>query len=427
MGMLEKLQVLADSAKYDASCASSGSNRHARGKVGKTSLGGVCHSWSSDGRCISLLKLLMTNICIYDCAYCANRRSNDIPRAAFTPQEICDLTMQFYRKNYIEGLFLSSGIIKSPDHTMELLIETVRLLRTESQFYGYVHLKLIPGASQELIDRAGRYADRVSVNIELPSGKSLSLLAPQKNLPAILTPMKQVKESIDTVKSEKKKKAKPPAFSPAGQSTQLIVGATPESDLTILSLSEWFYKMINLKRVYYSAYVPVNNEKNLPALINPPLLREHRLYQADWLLRYYNFNVQELLSESNPDLDPAFDPKTGWALRHIDQFPVEINTADYNTLLRIPGMGIRSAYKIMTLRRVRRIQFEDLKKLRVALKRSQYFMTINGKYYGDSPVDPAKIGARLVQPDSGQKTGGIQLGLFSEPAGEFASVVTGEL
>ncbi|MDX9702921.1 MAG: putative DNA modification/repair radical SAM protein [Candidatus Auribacterota bacterium] len=428
MLMLDKLHILADSAKYDASCASSGSSRNVRGKLGKASVGGVCHSWSSDGRCVSLLKILMTNACIYDCAYCLNRRSNDIPRAMLSPDEICELTVEFYRKNYIEGLFLSTGIVKNADYTMELLIQTARKLRKEHNFSGYLHIKLIPGASEELIDILGRYADRVSVNIELPSQQSLSILAPDKKLDAILTPMKQVKESIDTYKAEKKTLRRAPLFSPAGQSTQLIVGATPESDMQILVLSSWLYKKVAMKRVYYSAYIPVNNDKNLPALPTPPLLREHRLYQADWLLRFYDFEPDELLSPANPNLATEVDPKTAWALAHLDRFPVEVNVADYNTLLRVPGIGVQSARRIIRSRKVKRLRYEDLNKFRVVLKRARYFITVHGRYHGDMACDEQLLFKRLATGfGSNGNSSLIQLDLFDSLFSDRHSVITGEL
>lgn len=423
-----KLQILAESAKYDASCSSSGSSRSGAGSLGMASTGGVCHSWSADGRCISLLKILMTNVCIYDCEYCVNRCSNDIPRARFTPGEIADLTINFYRKNYIEGLFLSSGVIQSPDHTMELLNRSIKLLRTEHRFSGYIHLKLIPGASDELIAEAGRWADRVSVNIELPTRQSLALLAPHKNIDSILHPMRTIRDELVEHAAQKKKARAKQYYAPAGQSTQLIVGATPETDWHIMKLSSWLYNNVELKRVYYSAYVPVNNAANLPALAGPPLLREHRLYQADWLLRFYDFEADELLSPDQPLLDTEVDPKTSWALRHLDRFPIEINTADYNDLLRIPGIGIRTAQRIIRMRRVKRVRYEDLKKLRTALKRAQYFITINGKYYGDLSPDSTHLKSRIITPQ-GKRNGSYQMELFDSrllsPA-ETGTAITGE-
>jgi len=372
MDLQEKVKILSGAAKYDVSCASCGVSRTAPQGLGSAVSAGICHSWSDDGRCVSLLKVLLTNYCIYDCAYCANRRSNDIPRAAFTPRELIDLTVQFYKRNYIEGLFLSSGIMVSPDHTMEQLLAVAKTLR-EEHYYGYIHMKVIPGASPELIRRAGRYADRLSTNIELPSGQSLQLLAPDKK-PDI------VSRTMDVVT------AVAPA---AGQSTQLIVGATPERDLQIVTLAERLYQSNNLSRVYYSGYIPVNTDKRLPALPDEPSaaaersrltrLREHRLYQADWLLRFYDFSAGEILSPEYPDLDPVVDPKTAWALRHPEFFPVEINKARYTDLLRIPGVGVRSAKRIMQSRRFHALDIAALKRIGVVLKRAKYFITCSGR------------------------------------------------
>lgn len=399
MNTLEKLKILAAGAKYDVSCASSGSKQ--QNKLGATSIGGICHSWSSDGRCISLLKILMTNICIYDCAYCVNRRSNDIPRAIFTPRELIDLTVRFYERNYIEGLFLSSGVVKNPDYTMERMIEIVRQLRTNRRFGGYIHLKIIPGTSPRLLQIAGRFADRVSVNIELPTKESLEALAPQKKMEHILVPMKKLEESMNIMLALRRRNKKVPFYAPAGQSTQMIIGATPETDLQIMSLSQWLYQAMNLKRVYYSAYVPVNTTKNLPALTQaPPLLREHRLYQADWLIRFYGFDSSELFTPRHPQLDLHLDPKAGWALRHPEKFPVEINRADYEMLLRVPGIGLTGARKILTLRRAKQIRYQDLKKMRITLKRAQYFITVSGKYHGDTVPKPESIRTRLASPDA---------------------------
>ncbi|MCG8430222.1 MAG: putative DNA modification/repair radical SAM protein [Candidatus Omnitrophica bacterium] len=398
MDFLRKLAILADSAKYDASCASSGSNRgrFRPGKgLGAASLGGVCHSWSADGRCISLLKILQSNVCKYDCSYCVNRCSNDIPRAAFTSREIADLTINFYRKNYIEGLFLSSGVTRDADYTMEQMISSVRILRSEYRFNGYVHMKLIPGARQDLIDKAAQLADRVSVNIELPTRQSLKLLAPDKDAGMILSPMSHVGSILQTTAKEKAGRRRA-AYAPAGQSTQLIIGASPESDLKILRLSSWLYQRMALKRVYYSAYVPVNRSRNLPALTSVPLLREHRLYQADWLLRFYGFNCEEILDEGNPQLDIELDPKAAWALRHPEHFPVEVNKADYETLLRVPGLGVRSVNKIVTLRRVKCLTLDDLKKLRLVWKRARYFVTVKGRYYGGTSRDYSGIRRQLI-------------------------------
>ena len=380
MEILDKLKILADSAKYDASCSSSGSNRkNTTNGIGNGNASGICHSWGADGRCISLLKILFSNCCMYDCKYCINRCTNSVKRATFTPREVADLTINFYKRNYIEGLFLSSAVVKSPDYTMEMLIQTVSILRNEYNFNGYIHCKTIPGCSKELIDKLGILVDRLSINIELPSNTSLKLLAPQKEKTGILEPMSYVSNGIKQNKLEKSKFK--PSFVPAGQTTQLIVGATPESDLKILKLSEGLYQKLSLKRVYYSAYVSVNNDKNLPTLEAPPLLRENRLYQADWLLRFYGFKVDELLNETHPNFNHILDPKCDWALRNIDKFPVEINTADYFTLLRIPGIGVISAKKIIRARREFLLDFASLKKLGVVLKRAQYFITCKGKYF----------------------------------------------
>lgn len=381
MELLEKLKILADSAKYDASCSSSGSERkNMPGGIGNAARMGICHTFSGDGRCVSLLKVLLTNFCMYDCQYCVNRTSNDVPRAAFTPRELADLTIQFYKRNYIEGLFLSSAVVRSPDHTMELLIECLTILRREYRFNGYIHAKTIPGASQELINRIGLLADRVSVNIELPSNASLKAFAPQKSKEAILRPMGQITGAITQSKQELTLYRHAPSFAPAGQSTQMIIGATPETDYSILTLSEQLYKRYALKRVYYSAYVPVGTNPLLP-VIAPPLLREHRIYQADWLLRYYGFTAEELLSAEHPNFNNFIDPKCDWALRHWELFPVEINRAPYQMLLRVPGLGVRSAQKIVRARRVAALRFEDLKKMRISMKRAKYFVTCGGKTY----------------------------------------------
>lgn len=341
---------------------------------------GICHSWGADGRCISLLKILLTNCCIYDCKYCINRLSNDVPRATFTPKEIADLTINFYKRNYIEGLFLSSAVIKSPDYTMELLYKTVYILRNDYKFNGYIHAKTIPGSSKELIDKLGKLVDRMSINIELPSNSSLKLLAPQKEKQNILEPMKYISNNIMYNKQEKSKFKED--FVPAGQTTQLIVGATPETDLKIIKLSENLYNKIKLKRVYYSAYIPINQDNILPALnVPPPLLRENRLYQADWLLRYYGFKADELLNEENPNFNNLLDPKCDWAIRNIDKFPIEINKADYFSLLRVPGIGVISAKRIVSARRSCILNFDNLKKLGIVMKRARYFITCNGKYF----------------------------------------------
>ncbi|MBL4935846.1 putative DNA modification/repair radical SAM protein [Clostridium sp. YIM B02515] len=384
MDIHEKLKILSGAAKYDVSCSSSGSTRkNTPSGIGNASESGICHSFAADGRCISLLKILLTNYCVYDCVYCVNRSSNDVPRAAFTPEEVADLTINFYKRNYIEGLFLSSAVFKNANYTMELLLKTVTLLRNNYNFNGYIHIKAIPGADSTLIRKAGELVDRMSVNIELPSKESLKLLAPQKNSDLILKPMSYIDSQITANKEEKLLYKKVPSFVPAGQSTQLIIGATKDSDYKIMKLSENLYNNFNLKRVYYSAYVPVSNNPKLPSIINPPMLREHRLYQADWLLRFYGFSASELLNEKNPNLDINFDPKTDWAIKNIYQFPVEINSAPRKMLLRVPGVGVRSVQKIMAARKVHLLNFEDLKKLGIVLKRAQYFITCKGKYYGD--------------------------------------------
>ena len=397
MDINEKLRILTGAAKYDVSCSSSGSNRSSKkGDIGSTATSGICHTYTPDGRCVSLLKILLSNVCIYDCAYCINRRSNDVERASFTAEEIINLTINFYRRNYIEGLFLSSAVINSPNFTMELLTTVVEKLRTEHNFRGYIHLKAIPGADEELIKKAGSYVDRMSVNIELPSSESLKLLAPEKKKEEIFTPMSLIKNNIISNKDERKKYRKSPIFVPGGQSTQLIVGATREKDLDILNLTENLYNKFNLKRVYYSAYVPVNNGKNLPELKNPPTLREHRLYQGDWLLRVYGFKANELLDNNNPDFDINFDPKTSWALNNIDKFPVEVNIASYEMLIRVPGIGIRGARKIMAARRLGSLDFFDLKKLGIVIKRAQYFVTCKGKYFGAVAFDDERIKKALT-------------------------------
>lgn len=397
MELNEKLRILSDAAKYDVSCSSSGSKRSTKkGDLGSVAAAGICHSFSPDGRCISLLKILLSNCCIYDCSYCINRKSNDVERATFTPDEIVNLTINFYRRNYIEGLFLSSAIVKNPDFTMELMLNVVRKLRIQYKFKGYIHLKAIPGADKELIRQAGLYADRMSVNLELPSAQSLKLLAPDKTKHDILAPMNNIKNDILINKEERKKYRNSPVFVPGGQSTQLIVGATKENDLSILNLSENLYNRFDLKRVYYSAYVPVNRGGNLPDLKNPPTLREHRLYQGDWLLRKYGFRASELLNDKNPNFDINFDPKTTYALNNFDEFPIEINRASYETLIRIPGIGLIGARKIVSARRISFLDFEDLKKLGVVLKRAQYFITCRGKYYGSVDFDDEKIKKALM-------------------------------
>ena len=379
--LMEKLKILSDAAKYDVACTSSGVTKKNPGSgIGNAMEAGICHSFSADGRCISLLKILFTNECIYNCKYCINRSSNDVVRASFTPEEVCELVIGFYRRNYIEGLFLSSGILKSPDYTMELICKTLRMLREEHRFHGYIHVKAIPGADERLIELAGFYADRMSVNLELPTAESLKALAPNKSRKSILTPMRQVQLRREENKNELMLYRGAPKFVPAGQSTQMIIGATQESDLEIVSVAESLYQKFDLKRVFYSAFINVNQEKNLPATLDgPPLLREHRLYQADWLLRFYEFEAKELLDEKRPNFNIYFDPKCDWALRNLEYFPVEINTADYHMLLRVPGIGNKSALRIVKARRTGMLDFHDLKRIGVVLKRAIYFITCKGK------------------------------------------------
>ena len=398
MTVMQKLEILTDAAKYDVSCSSSGVGRKGDGTgIGNTVAGGICHSFSSDGRCISLLKILFTNECIYDCKYCINRKSNDVPRASFTPDEICELTIQFYRRNYIEGLFLSSGILYSPTYTMELIYEAIYKLRTLYRFQGYIHVKAIPGADPEIIRRLGLLADRMSVNLELPTAEGLQRLAPNKHRKNILAPMRMIQQGITQNKNELMVYRHTSSFVPAGQSTQMIVGATPENDYQIMMVAENLYKKFDLKRVYYSAFVSVNEDKDLPALPGgPPLLREHRLYQADWLLRFYGFEAKELLSEDKPNFNVLLDPKADWALRHLEQFPVEINRADYQTILRVPGIGVKSAQRIVRARKNGNLSFEDLKKIGVTLKRALYFITCNGRMMYPTKLEEDYITRNLI-------------------------------
>jgi len=373
---LEKLKILADAAKYDVSCASSGTTRTNPGKaLGSASGWGICHSFTADGRCISLFKILLTNNCIYDCAYCANRRTNDIKRTTFTPKELAELTIEFYRRNYIEGLFLSSGVIRNPDYTMEQMLTVVRELREVHRFNGYIHMKSIPGASQSLVNKAGLFVDRLSVNIEIPSEENLKKLAPEKDYISVYKPMKFIKMGILENSEDRKKYRSTPKFIPAGQSTQMIIGATPETDKQILTLSSKLYSIDSMKRVYYSGYIPVNNDNRLPALKQPPLVRENRLYQADWLMRFYNFTADEIVDDTRPDLDLEIDPKLSWAIRHPEFFPIDVNTAPYEAILRIPGIGVLSAKKIITARRFSKLGSEQLRKIGVVLKRAKYFIT----------------------------------------------------
>ncbi len=400
MSVKEKLKILSDAAKYDVSCSSSGVGRKGDGTgIGNTESAGICHSFSSDGRCISLLKILFTNECIYDCKYCINRRSNDVPRASFTPDEICELTIEFYRRNYIEGLFLSSGIIHSPTYTMELIYEAILKLRTVYRFQGYIHVKAIPGADPMLIERLGMLADRMSVNLELPTAESLKTLAPNKHRKNILGPMRMIQQGIAQNKNELVVYRHAGSFVPGGQSTQMIVGATPENDYQIMMVAESLYRKFDLKRVYYSAFVSVNEDKDLPALPGgPPLLREHRLYQADWLLRFYGFEAKELLSEQRPNFNILLDPKADWALQHLEQFPVEINRADYQMILRVPGIGVTSAKRIVKARRTGNLSFEDLKKIGVVLKRALYFITCSGRMMYPTKMDEDYITRNLIDP-----------------------------
>lgn len=381
MSLMNKLGILTDAAKYDVACTSSGVDRKGNGKsMGNCVAAGICHSFSSDGRCISLLKILLTNECVYDCKYCMNRCSNDVPRATFTPQEICTLTMEFYRRNYIEGLFLSSGILKSPTFTMELIYRTIWLLRNKYGFNGYIHVKAIPGADAELVRRTGFLADRMSVNLELPTAEGLRALAPNKHRKNILAPMRQIQNGIHANKEELVVYRNAPKFVSGGQSTQMIIGATQENDYQILNVAENLYQKFELKRVFYSAFVKVNEDKLLPTLPGgPPLLREHRLYQADWLLRFYGFKAEELLDEKRPFFNVLLDPKEDWAVRHLEQFPVEINRAPYDTLLRVPGVGVKSAMRIVAARKSANLTFADLKKIGVVLKRAMFFVTCNGR------------------------------------------------
>jgi len=471
----EKLTILSDAAKYDVACTSSGVSRKGeKGKLGNSVAAGVCHAFSADGRCISLLKILMSNCCTYDCKYCKNRVSNDIERATFTPEEICTLTVEFYKRNYIEGLFLSSGVIKNPDYTMEKICEALRLLRTKYMFNGYIHVKAIPGASDELLYSAGLLADRVSINMEMPTDNSLRIVAPNKTMQNIITPMKQISDSIvahrlaigksprmeraginkylaDSIwgtenlrinSSDRKDamdmlavpdssysypaeindlKLKRP-FAPAGQSTQMIIGASGETDYQLVKTSQALYQKFDLKRVFYSAYIPLNEDSELPALDTPvPLLREHRLYQADWLLRYYGFDSEELFTDNEPFLDYQIDPKCNWAIRHLEVFPIEINTADAELLLRIPGIGPNGVKKILSARRYGSITFEMLKKMRIVLKRAQYFITCNGKMLGRPLIERQYIFRQLTDVDreevaliEGQNTSFKQLNLFSD-------------
>lgn len=422
MTLGEKLEILSDAAKYDVSCTSGGIERKGDGEgMGNCRKAGICHSFSADGRCISLLKILFTNECIYDCKYCVNRSGNDVVRTSFTPEEVCTLTMEFYRRNYIEGLFLSSGVLKSPNYTMELLYTVLYKLRHEHNFQGYIHVKAIPGADSRLIQMTGYLADRMSVNIELPTAESLRLLAPHKTRKNILAPMRFVQQMSAENQYEIQTYRHVPKFVPAGQSTQMIIGATPESDYQILHVAESLYKKFDLKRVFYSAFIPVNEDKNLPSVKEqrPPLLREHRLYQADWLLRYYHFEAGELLNEENPNFNAYLDPKCFWALRHLEEFPIEINYAAYDMLLRVPGIGYKSASRIVKARRMGMLDFEDLKKMGVVLKRALYFITCKGKMMYPIRMDEDYITRNLLNtkeklPEGADGMSFRQLSLFDD-------------
>ncbi len=409
--MIKKLKILAESAKYDVSCASSGTSRsHKKGMIGSASGWGICHSFAEDGRCISLLKIMLTNYCIYDCAYCVNRRSNDLPRAALAVSELVNLTIEFYRRNYIEGLFLSSGVVRNPDYTMERLVKVVKDLRLVHHFNGYIHLKSIPGASQELVNEAGLYADRMSVNIEIPNEDSLRNLAPEKNFQSVFTPMRYIQQGVLKSAEERKIFRHAPRFVPAGQSTQLIVGATADTDRAILTLSSALYRRPTMKRVYYSGFIPVNTYDNrLPALSAPPLIRENRLYQADWLLRFYQFSVDEIVDASNPLLDLDVDPKLSWALRHPEMFPVDVNREDYEMLLRIPGIGVKSAKMIILSRRYARLGADQLKKMGVVMKKARYFITCQELPVRTINELTPECVRRLLSVKRNEKTGAEQL------------------
>ena len=395
----EKLRILSDAAKYDVSCSSSGSSRkNTNNGLGNAAINGICHSWSADGRCISLLKILMTNYCIYDCKYCINRKDNDIERAILTPDEIVKLTINFYRRNYIEGLFLSSGIIKSADYTMELMIAVAKKLRLEEKFNGYIHMKVIPGASRQLINEIGLYVDRVSVNIEFAENTALKLLAPDKKPTDISTSMGLIRKNMIENAEDKKIFKSTPSFIPAGQTTQMIIGASGESDYAILSRSENLYRNFDLKRVYYSGYVPVNKSGILVSTEQAvPMIREHRLYQADWLLRFYDFKADEILDEKDPFVDPLLDPKTNWAIKNSHFFPIEINKASYKDLLRVPGIGVTSAKRIVMTRKYSTIRYEHLKKLGIVIKRAKYFIVVNGEFLGFKKENPELLRNALME------------------------------
>ncbi len=410
--IFKKLSILADAAKYDVSCASSGSRRkNSTGGLGNASKMGICHSYTEDGRCVSLLKVLMTNYCIYDCAYCVSRKSNDVQRIGFTVREIVDLTIHFYRRNYIEGLFLSSGIFKSADDTNERLIRVAELLRTEQNFHGYIHLKIIPGCSPELIQKAGTYADRLSINLELPTEKSLKKIAPEKNHKSVYQPMNFLKERLVQSKEERKKYRKSPLFAPGGQSTQFVVGASPENDKEILSLASSLYRDQQLRRVYYSGYIPIETDSRIPMIQQPPLVREHRLYQADWLLRFYGFSVDEIVPDQYPDLDTQIDPKLAYALRYFHLFPVDVNTADYEMILKVPGIGLKSAQMIIKTRKFGKLSFAHLKKMGIAMNRAKYFLHLPSTFIRPQ-YTPKDIKSHILL---GNRKPQQQLTLFGNP------------
>lgn len=432
MDTTAKLALLADAAKYDVACTSSGIDRNARmGALGNATAAGICHSFSADGRCITLLKVLFTNVCVFDCAYCASRCSNDVPRASFRPRELADLTMEFYRRNYIEGLFLSSGVLKSPDYTTERIIECLRILREEYGFRGYIHAKAVPGTSSDLLAALGLLADRISVNMELPSSESLALLCPNKTRDSIVAPMRQIREGIaedrDTralmrrdacYMAQRRPTRKTRAFAPAGQSTQMIIGATPETDFQILNLSSSLYKTMHMKRVFFSAYLSVNEDGRLPQGNAVQLDREHRLYQADWLMRFYKFDAAELIDEGQPFLATDIDPKANWAINHLDRFPIEVNTAPYEELLRVPGIGVRGAKAIVGARRATALGEAELRKLGVAYKRARFFITCRGRYQGHGTrFDKESLHAQLAAPiqagSHGRRSGKVLAGQMS--------------
>lgn len=423
---IEKLEILADAAKYDVSCASSGSKRGSRpGGVGHVTGNGICHTYTPDGRCVSLLKILFTNHCIYDCAYCVSRRSNDVRRAAFTVKEVVELTLGFYRRNYIEGLFLSSGIFKDADTTTEKLVAVARSLREEHGFGGYIHLKVIPGASEELLAEAGKHADRLSVNLEIPTEQGLKTVAPEKDFASVFAPMKEVATRIADSKAERKEDARAPKFAPGGQSTQLVIGATPETDHTVLHLADRLYRKERLKRVYYSGYVPISHDTRVPHKPTP-IQREHRLYQADWLLRFYQFDVGEIIDASAPNLDLDVDPKLGYALRHPGEYPVDVNTAPYEVLLRVPGVGVRSAQRIASARRFGLIRWEDLRKFGVVLKRARYFLTVPGHRPRLLDRDPSLVRRAVLRPAQVREYSAPQMDLFATSAAVAPALVTSQ-